>query len=458
MREPGHGHPNNLHCTNCIDKEAILWCTRCIKAFCAICWNRVNHHTFYNMVSTPQQVRSDLKETKKLQRQKLETQKSTSSLRPFNESTESLMERSHFSPGKSYSHAILFTSYVGDNDVPSGGGLGRTTSTTKLDRNLIPAPVPQIDNPVVHFVDYPNPPVFLDGKGNIHEHNDKHRFSGGRIHDEPNHHDGFTGKLKPHGPLRPFTSPGDGRQQSAAPSGHGSGWVSPKSRSSPINMSRSQSEFPSRSSSPKHSRPMSSNGRLMSSSGTPSKQQRGDKQKDVSDTGLAVDLEMSDSIASSHEFLGQVTSSVHYITKAKMLEMMTGRRLPLKMSNVAPHKQIYLRPSLPYKGEMRKKKKAKPAFALTGAGGGGVTIAKYGAPPKHVEQLTGIAYDLNQSIDWKAGTFQSGAYYGTEHPERPHTSHGSPTAPAAGPKEDIRPRVIKIYQGVPVYVARKEQS
>lgn len=39
-----------MFCQQCLNKQAVLWCTQCIQAFCGICWNRVAHHTLYNMI------------------------------------------------------------------------------------------------------------------------------------------------------------------------------------------------------------------------------------------------------------------------------------------------------------------------------------------------------------------------------------------------------------------------
>lgn len=508
MHQPGPGHPNNIRCTSCMDKEAILWCTRCVKAFCAICWNRINHHALYNMVNTTYQDKMNDKEKKRLEKKKLQFQQSNnSSLRPFNEDTTPLLDRhgssshlhhsqshmqSHATPaGKSYSHAIHFTSYIGDDELHGGHGRGQGDGQSrghkgqhnKLDRNLIPAPIPHIDNPVLHYVDYPNPPVFIDGKGHIREHSpEKFRFSGARnpTGDEPNYHDRFTGKLIPAAPLvRPFSSPaGGGEGRYAMASSSGSGKNSPTARTArgrsggDDGATNALRRSNSRSPSPTQNRPVSSGGRLQQQQSNVDKhnhdvkkeekekneEKRLNRSKSLSkdqtlEQGGAdgtVDLEMSDSIASS--FHGEVGPSFHYVTKQKMLEMMTGRRLPLKMSNIAPDKQIHLKPSLPYQGEMKKKKKSKPCFAISA---GGTTIAKYGAPPKNVEQLTGISYNLNNTIDWKKGVFQSGAYHGTEHPNRPHTSHGSTNNDS---KSEIKPIKIKIYNGVPVYVVKKSKE
>jgi hypothetical protein len=68
--------------------------------------------------------------------------------------------------------------------------------------------------------------------------------------------------------------------------------------------------------------------------------------------------------------------------------------------------------------------------------------------------LKGISYDLNNTIDWKKGVFQAGAYYGTENPQRPHTSHGETST--GKESMEVKPVRIKICHGIPVYVIKKD--
>lgn len=88
-----------LRCVTCF-KAAELWCTRCVQAYCIVCWNKIPHHALYDQMTTPDA---------RIQRRR------QPSIVPTNEES---------SPKKSYSSSVLFTSFP---SAQRGGGTPQMT-------------------------------------------------------------------------------------------------------------------------------------------------------------------------------------------------------------------------------------------------------------------------------------------------------------------------------------------
>jgi hypothetical protein len=154
---PPHGSKNRFRCVVCY-KDATLWCSQCISCYCGICWNRIDHHKHFHSIPITSIDPSNFPLRQSSSLREYQTQHSTS--------------HPSLSPKKSYSSSTLFASYRSNDELEKAFNELDTMDDPKRGTQHKPAVIPRDENHVLSYQDYPNPPVYLDGKGHIHNMKD----------------------------------------------------------------------------------------------------------------------------------------------------------------------------------------------------------------------------------------------------------------------------------------------
>ena len=381
-----------------------------MKAFCPKCWNRATHHTLFNMKPITHidkddyQVRSVHHTTPK---------HSTNSTTPMN---------------KSYSNTILFATYKSDNDLQQLFFPTDEMVDPRIGTQQKPAPVPRDERVVIEYQDYPNPPVYLDGRGNVHE--------------VPGNESPLYGKPDPNRPYSPF-HPMSGQKvliRTLSPPIMYDVKVAPKNQSALRHYEGN--EFQGNVSSTFHYvSPTQYSQEIVNIT----KPNTADKGKKDQGKGEQINRVMSRSKSTDE---GDPTLRIGTAAAA------------------ATDKEIKVRRD-PYKH----RKKPKTAFAV---GSSGISITMSNKPAQNMIPMKGVTHELIP-IDWKDGffrvkniqTYYSAAKDGESSPKNDKKKDRS-LSPSALRKEimnpsqeekkgpelfDVKPREINLFNGIPVYTS-----
>ena len=154
-------------CSQCVCKQAALWCSQCAAAYCGICWLRSPAHTKTNIFPVqsngpkPPYFSVDAFSESTHVRQRI-TPEGIDAIDP--PQTESL-PRTASSPS---SHGLSMKSIQNElrTYIPPRRSQNFLTHHHEFDRK--PAKKPEDLTVVKEYRDYPLPPVFLDSAGTVH--------------------------------------------------------------------------------------------------------------------------------------------------------------------------------------------------------------------------------------------------------------------------------------------------
>jgi hypothetical protein len=459
---PPHGSKNRFRCVVCY-KDATLWCSQCISCYCGICWNRIDHHKHFHSIPITSIDPSNFPLRQSSSLREFQTQHSSSG-HPFS---------APLSPKKSYSSSTLFASYRSNDELEKAFNELDTTDDPKRGTLNKPAMIPRDENHVLSYQDYPNPPVYLDGKGLIHNMKDHTSRPPSRsLYDRPlsPFHPGGEDKVL----IRTLSPPimydvkvcppnmnalkyyeGDKFKGEVESSYH---YITAAEYAKEIGDLTKNAGLPLSSASAlsaaagKGKKPSLQQPSVASASGSHGGSHSSSKKQPEMTLAKTIALQQLAGIAPE-------SISKEEIEKIqRQLDENDEKMKFLKQRGVAspPKNDVTVRRD-PYKH----RKKPKTAFSVEGNGTVGIVLSQ--KPSTVVKPMKGITHEL-LPLDWKDGFFKTDGLTieeekkkknglklfvdGNRRSQSPPLSRGLHTGP---PLHDIKPREVSMFNGVAVY-------
>jgi hypothetical protein len=414
---------NKLHCVDCF-VEAELWCPQCMKAFCQKCWNRASHHTIFNKRPITSIDKNDFK-----------VRSMHSPIKKDLKESQSLPSTAFSPTNKSYSKSILFASYKSDEDLKNLFHPSEEMIDPRLGSQMKPALVPRDETITVEYQDYPNNPVFIDGRGNIHEIPPVQQRNIAR-------NNPFHASSSPERPISPFHPQSDQK-------------IIIRTLSPPIMY---DTKLGGKNASASRFYDRDFQGNVTSAIHYVSASQYSQQIADLTQSA-------------AHQTTTNATNKNNNNNKSKNEKKLQEM---IELEQKEKEKEIKVRRD-PYKH----RKKPKTAFTVSGSGGG-LSIAFGGKAAANMVPMKGITHEL-LPIDWKDGLYRvkelpgHHQHHGQEEEKKRSVSpsgRGTATAtaeknkknghnhhhhqddglPPKGPELfDVKPREISVFNGVPIY-------